>query len=237
MKQPQYRKLQHLLKKQILAGIFQEGDLLPSENELSEAHKITRATVRQALEELVKEGFIKKQQGKGSIVRSQRETLGLLSFHGFSEVVGATEHAVRTEIIKPFFTGEWADDFFYPLSDKEKEAGSICMERLRRVDDDPVMLEQTYIPNVLTPVLLHLPLVENSLFKTLQYDYNIEVTSVAQDIRAILPDSRVAAHLQLPKNAPVLHIYRKYKTNRPDFFLYSSLYCNTKKYAIGNVFS
>lgn len=236
MKLPQYRKLQHLLKKQILTGIYQEGDLLPSENDLSLHHKITRATVRQALAELVREGYIRKKKGKGSIVRPQRETLGLLSFRGFSEVVRATEHTGNTKLIKPFFLNDWDDNFFYPLSAIERKAGCICIERLRSVDTDPVMLEYTFIPNVLSPSLLQLPLIDQSLFKTLQHDYNIEVTSVAQDVRALPANPVVGIHLQLREKEPVLHIYRKYKTNRPDFFFYSSLYCNTTKYAIGNVF-
>lgn len=237
MKLPQYRKLQHLLKKQILKGIYQEGDLLPSENELRLHHKVTRNTVRQALDELVKEGYIRKKKGKGSIVRSQRESLELLSFHGFSEVVGATEHTGYTKLLKPFYLNDWDDNFFYPLSEKEKKAGCICIERLRSVDTDPVMLEYTFIPHMLSPGLLQLPLVDQSLFKTLQYEYNIEIISVTQDVRALSANPVVAIHLQLREKDPVLHIYRKYKTNRPDFFLYSSLYCNTVKYAIGSVFT
>jgi len=237
MKLPQYRKLQHLLKKQILTGIYQEGDLLPSENDLRLHHQITRTTVRQALDQLVKEGYIRKKKGKGSIVRSQRETLGLLSFHGFSEVVKATEHTGYTKWLKPSYWNDWGNTFFYPLSEKEKKAGCICIERLRSVDTDPVILEYTFIPNVLSPGLLQLPLVDQSLFKTLQYEYNIEVISVVQDVRALPANPVVAIHLELREQDPVLHIYRKYKTNRPDFFLYSSLYCNTAKYAIGSVFT
>ena len=63
---------------------------MPSENDLSHQFKITRATVRQALEELVKEGYIEKRQGKGSVVISDRKTLGLLSFKGFSEVLASS---------------------------------------------------------------------------------------------------------------------------------------------------
>jgi len=82
-----YRKVQHDLKSQIIAGVYGEGDLLPSESELQRLHGVTRSTIRQALEELVKEGYIRKKQGKGSIViRRQRRTLGMLSVKGFSEV-------------------------------------------------------------------------------------------------------------------------------------------------------
>ena len=65
---PQYKRLYELLRKHINNGIYKEGDLLPSENELCVTHNLTRPTIRQALQELVNDGYIKKQQGRGSVV-------------------------------------------------------------------------------------------------------------------------------------------------------------------------
>ena len=45
---PQYRKLYEVLRKRILTGVYLEGDLLPSENELCAAYEMTRPTVRHA---------------------------------------------------------------------------------------------------------------------------------------------------------------------------------------------
>ena len=55
---PQYRKLYELLRKHIVEGIYEEGSLLPSENELCTTYQMTRPTVRHALDTLVKEGLI-----------------------------------------------------------------------------------------------------------------------------------------------------------------------------------
>jgi len=65
-KVPQHKKIYETLRKHILTGVYEEGSLLPSENELCAVHNITRPTVRQALEALVKDGFISKKQGKGT---------------------------------------------------------------------------------------------------------------------------------------------------------------------------
>ncbi|WP_020531471.1 GntR family transcriptional regulator [Flexithrix dorotheae] len=234
---PQYKKLQHLIKKQILSGVYKEGDLLPSENELSTIHELNRATVRQALSELVKDGYIYKHKGKGSIVSSRRQTLGLLSFKGFSEVVGQTTHAIKNkELKKPYLT-KWDDQFFYELTDIEKAAGCICLERLRMVDEDPVMLEFTYIPNLNLPRFVSKPLINNSLFDTLLNNYQIEVINLEQDIRAIAADEEIAGLLQTEEESPILHIFRRYRTNRDGLFIYSSLYCNTEQYSIGSIFN
>ncbi|MGV8095702.1 MAG: GntR family transcriptional regulator [Mangrovibacterium sp.] len=61
---PQYKKLYEVLRRHILSGTYEEGSLLPSENELCAVHNTTRPTVRHALEALVQDGFITKKQGK-----------------------------------------------------------------------------------------------------------------------------------------------------------------------------
>jgi DNA-binding GntR family transcriptional regulator len=116
-----YRQLQQNIKSQILAGIYKEGDLIPSENELQRLHSVTRSTVRHALNELVREGYILKKQGKGSIVaRQQRRTLGVLSVKGFSEIVSEKKLAVNTIILGKPVISSWNEPFFYPLDDLEK---------------------------------------------------------------------------------------------------------------------
>ena len=140
--EPLYRKLQNNLKTQIIAGVYREGDLLPSESELQQQYGVTRSTVRQALGELVREGYINKQQGKGSIVMKRlRRTLGVLSVKGFSEIVSEKKLSVSTIMIRKPSVSRWDELFFYPINDLEQKAGCIYLKRLRCVEDEPVMLE------------------------------------------------------------------------------------------------
>ena len=233
-----YQKVQNTLKKQILEGRFQDGDLLPSENELAQTFGITRMTVRKALDTLVREGYIEKQQGKGSRVSTRRKTLRLLSFRGFTDAV-RHEHesdSVQTKLIKNPEISDWPDPFFYPLSREETKSRCIRMIRLRSVEQNPVMLEYTYLPNIEIKNFCDTPFMNDSLFKTLNVHYHIDVNSVQQDVRAIPADKIKADYLKLNPGDPILHIYRRYGTNRLDFCLYSSLFCNTNKYAIGSYF-
>lgn len=231
---PHYIKLYNNLKRQIIHGIFSEGALLPSENELRISENVARSTVRQALNELVKDGYITKKKGLGSIVNSRVKSLGLLSFKGFSDVVGETNRNVKTSIITPPAIIDWEQPFFYQLNKKELSAGCIYVERIRFVNEDQVMLEQTYIPNINLQQFCEQDFINGSLFRTLSITYHIEINDLVQDLRAIEADNRVARYLNLSAGAPVLHIYRKYITNREDLRIYSSLFCNTKKYAIGS---
>jgi DNA-binding GntR family transcriptional regulator len=232
---PRYLQLKERLKRQILANVYKIGDSLPSENELCALNDLARSTVRQALGELEKEGYITKVTGKGSIVTARRRTLGLLSFKGFSEVAEETHQPVETRYITPPTLAPWPADFFFELPDLQQGAGCISLARVRLIGGSPVMLEYTFVPNLNLTGLVKKPLLHDSLFETLSAEYHIEVTGVEQDIRAIHAPNPQAAFLEVPEGKAILHIFRKYLTSRPELNLYSSLYCNTEKYAMSNV--
>ena len=233
MQLARYLQLHALLKKQILSGEFAEGSLLPSENQLSSQYQITRSMVRQALNELEKEGLIRKQQGKGSIVERKDQRLGLLSFRGFSEVLNSSDHRASSRFLQPPHQEKWNESFFFELSEAEKKQGCIVLKRLREVDSQPVMLEYTYLPDVLEDFLSK-EWVEASLFKTLLTHYQISMSSVEQYIRAIHASPEMAKHLEVIEETPLLKINRRYATTKEGFFVYSTLYCNTEQYAIGS---
>ncbi len=235
MRTPRYKQLHQQLKADILIGRYEEGNLLPSENTLSAKHSMTRMMVRQALSALEQEGYITRRQGKGSIVCAHQPALGLLSFRGFSEVVGETEHSATSQFLSKPQLIKWNEGFFFDLSENEHQAGCIAIERLRQVDDQPVMLEYTYLPNLNIPEFCQKQWVDSSLFRTLYQHYQLEITSVDQRIRAVTAKVKIAAQLDLDVGTPILHIHRKYGTSRQGFFVYSSLFCNTEHYAIGSI--
>jgi DNA-binding GntR family transcriptional regulator len=230
----QYQIIHQTLKERIQLGNYPEGELLPSENELCEEFKTTRATVRQALMELVKEGYIERFHGKGSVVKTQIRRLGLLAFQGFSQVV----ENPKSTVIQNFVKSSWPDPFFFQLSPAEKKAGCVAFERLRSSGNEPLMLEKTYLPafedieNLITK-----PLIDGSLFQSLRTYSNIEVVNLEQSIRAIGAENGIAKLLALPRHTPIVYIERRYATSVPDVYVYSELYCNTQKFSLSHSFS
>ena len=234
MKIPLYRQIQASLKEKITSGVYEEGGLLPSENELCIEFNATRMTVRQALNELVREGYITRQHGKGSTVSASRKSLGLLSLKGWTEVVVASDRHGKTLLLEGPVLKKLEDTAFKPLIDNEKHEEFIFFKRLRLVEDSPVMYEHTYIPNENLPNFIKEPLLEGSLFRTLLIKYQIDVQSMTQEVRAVVADKETANLLKIKQKSPVLHLLRKYKTSIDGFFLYSSIYCNTEKFAISS---
>ena len=76
---PKYLKLKEEIVSWIAGGRYRPGDKLPSENELSEQFGLSRQTVRQSIGELVQEGWLSREQGKGTFVSrlsGERRTAG-----------------------------------------------------------------------------------------------------------------------------------------------------------------
>jgi GntR family transcriptional regulator/GntR family frlABCD operon transcriptional regulator len=231
---PQYKRLYELLRKQIIDGVFREDDLLPSENELCTIHGLTRPTVRHALDALVNEGFIGKHQGKGSIVQKLPKGIGILSIAGTTSALGGKN--LRSELLVKPYVKPWDDPFMFKLSETEINSGCIHMERIRYYNDKPIFYDINFIPNINIPRFTSRSFENRSLFDILRTTYQIEIKGGEQKIKAIEADSIIARHLSVKPGYPVLHLERKFETNKPGFFIYSSIYCNTEEQAVYGIF-
>lgn len=227
---PRHRRLYELLRKHITEGVYKEGDLLPSENELCQLYGMTRPTVRQALSTLANDGYISRYQGKGSIVHQLPREIGILSVSGTTSAVGDRNLKTRI-IVKPVII-PWSDDFMFTLSDLEKESGCVYMERLRLLDDIPIFYDISYIANINLPRITSRQFEDRSLFKILRDHYHIEIKGGEQRIKAINASPEISNFLNLKRGSPLLHLERKMITNVNGLYLYSSIYCNTGKYSI-----
>ena len=227
---PQYRKLYEILRKHINDGVYKEGDLLPSENELCQLFGMTRPTVRQALSTLANDGYIRKYQGKGSIVHHLPKEIGILTVSGTTSAVGDRNLKTRI-IIKPVLMS-WTDDFMFSLSELEKDSGCVYMERVRLLDDVPIFYDISYIANINLPRITARQFENRSLFQILREHYRVEIKGGEQRIKAIPASAKISRFLKLKRGQAVLHLERKMETNVNGLYLYSSIFCNTEKYSI-----
>ncbi|MCG6187973.1 GntR family transcriptional regulator [Maribellus maritimus] len=228
---PKYLLVKNFLKESIQQGKFKVGDFLPSEHELCSRFSVTRTTTRKALDELIKEGYIEKLQGKGSRVKERRKSLGLLTVKGFSEAVGKNVNTIF--LTKPQI-GEWKEEIIFPVKKEDKDAQCIFFERLRCVNSLPVMLERNWLPATILQGFTEKQFVDESFFKTLSQEYLIEITGSKQEIRAEYADDKIAEILSIERNSPVLHISVLFSTNQKKLTIYSELFCNTTDFPVGN---
>ncbi|MFT4154904.1 GntR family transcriptional regulator [Parafilimonas sp.] len=233
-KLPIYRQLYLDIKKDIDAGKYKAGDMLPSENDLCASYNITRLTVRQALKELKVRGYIASQHGKGSIVQEPKKGLGILSIGGITAAIG--NKSLSTIIIKKPITGKWPGAFFYELSEQEKKAGCVSFIRVRSVDHIPIVYEETFLANSGIKNFVRVNLENASLFNTLHNKYQIDIKGGEQKIWAVGADKIRAKYLKVKEGSPLVHMKRKLVTTSNGLNIYSSLYCNSEEFYLQDYF-
>ncbi|MDX2286644.1 MAG: GntR family transcriptional regulator [Bacteroidia bacterium] len=232
MSSHRYQQLYSQLKHDIQRGLYKGGDLLPSENELSQLHQITRVTVRQALTELVKDGFITRIKGKGSIVNQHRKAPGLLVFEprpGHPSGLSPRQHAI---FLKRPASGPWPDPFEFALAESELEAGCVWVEAIRFAGDEPVAIEQMFMPHAGLPEQLKQLPDPGQLFNFLSLHASLEIESMEQLACTSRADETQAFLLNMEAGAPLLHLRRRFATSRPGWHLYSLLWVHTAHVAL-----
>lgn len=203
---PYYKQLAELLRNEIrqkqLAGqIYQ----LPSENELAERNGLSRATVRHALAELEREGWIYRQKGVGSFAAVRRVEQDV------TQLVSTTEDMRRR--------GWKLETRLLSLEEKEPpphvalalelapEAPVYELVRLRMVDGTPLSLQTAFLPISLCPTPEQNDLT-GSLYRLLESRYGLRLWTGQEILRAQGANARQAQLLGLTEGAPVMYAER-----------------------------
>ncbi|AEI50494.1 GntR family transcriptional regulator [Runella slithyformis] len=227
---PHYQHLYETLRRQLVKGIYETGSLLPSEKELQQTYKLTQPTVRQALSMLAEEGFIKKYQGKGSVVQPLPIGLGMLSIQPHHPNQMINEEDIRTEIIKKPQLMPFPEHFFFtPLNSSDL---FYYLERLRRVNEEVIFYERLAFPAAEVSDFHKQKLENRSLFNVFRNRYNIIVKGGEEKVWATAAQAPLTKIMHIAENTPVLRLEKCIETNRPHFTIYSSLYACTDTYLL-----
>ena len=226
-----YHTIQDYIKKRIQTGKYPVGSYLPSENEICGQFNTTRTTVRRALDELLKQGFIEKQQGKGSKVIERGKSLGLLTVKGFS---GSIDYEVETTVLVASKITEWDPIIAFSLTQEEQKSQCVYFQRVRHINKRPVVLENNWYALNALEFIDSVDFIEGSFFKTLSQKHLIEIMGAEQELRSIPASKEVAKNLGINMGDPILHISVRFRTSRAGLNLYGDLYCNTTEYPIRN---
>src|SRR5580700_123702 len=82
---PLYAQLESLLAAEIAAGTLPSGNRLPNEEELVKRYSVSRTTVRQTIQNLIRRGLVEIRRGKGTFVLQPKITQELTQLSGFVE--------------------------------------------------------------------------------------------------------------------------------------------------------
>lgn len=202
---PIYHQLEELLKQQIESGVLGEDEAIPSERELSEKFQISRMTVRQAINNLVLEGYLYRLKGRGTFVNKKRVEQELQGLTSFTEDM-LTRGMVPTSRLVSFDIIE-SDALTAKALDIEEKNPVYCFGRIRLADRLPMAIETAYVPVSLVPGLTE-EIINQSLYRYLEEQLMLTISEAKQEIEASVANFQEARLLEIDEGAPVLLIER-----------------------------
>ncbi len=206
---PLYHQIYLILREQILEGRF-ETVPLPGELVLADQFKVSRVTMRRALQDLVKEGLIARGRGKGTFVKPRKEA-GDVNFSAIGQAVSPHEGGILVDVLDVARVVAYSDIADILCLPPKEQAHKIV--RLISTKGQPLGHLTTYIPESVSRTFGRRELQVRSIADLLA-DSGVDLGSVAQTMSAKLADSSVATALESPVGAPLVALNRVlYATN------------------------
>lgn len=205
---PLYQQLKEMFLEEISKGGWKIGTTIPSELEIAGRFNVSRATVRQAIMDLVHAGHLRRIQGKGTIVTEPKiEPLAALtSFSENMKAAGITP-GWRTFLV------EWKSPSQQIAERLQQPSGrALYVERLLLGDDRPLALQRAWFPSWLVDqhkdYFTKEYLDHHSLYETLRMKCGAVLHTAEETIDVGMPNLAQAKVLNLRKGQPVMLIHR-----------------------------
>ena len=199
---PAYQRIQGKIRRTIETGGLRPGDAVPSERELARIHDVSLMTARHALASLEHEGAVERRRGVGTFVAAPKIHFNKLM--SYTEQMGSRSlNACSKVLLAKIIDDEQDVNARLALTPKSK---AVKIERLRHAADEPFALETCYLSAAQFSGLIGAPLQHESLFATLERNYNIELGYADEEVDATAADQRTAELLGVPKREPLLRI-------------------------------
>ena len=197
-----YVQLYEILKKKIEGGDWAVGSQIPVEEDLCKTYEISKATVRLAIMDLVRQGFLMRQQGKGTFVCKRIIPEGLMMSTSFKELMFEAGINYSTTVL--------AQTVMMPTDDLDVKLGIpedkhiIYIKRLQIADNEPILLQESFIPYHICPQLLAEDVANNSLFELIEKKHGTKITKVKDYIEIAYPGTGELKLLNMPEGSPAL---------------------------------
>lgn len=226
---PLYHQLQQIFIESISSGELKPGDQLPSEHTLEESFHISRATIRHAMSELEREGYIYRQRGRPTLVNVRPVYHGKTAIAGFSD-------DVRSQGCKPWSTVLGVSiicvDSFLAERLKISAGDEVIMaHRLRLADEIPVCTEKPYLPLAkVGPISPKDIEGEKSLYQYLREKMGIRPTSVDEIVEVVTADDETASLLQIDPKSLVVRLQRTVYDDKGECMEYAISHWRTDRF-------
>lgn len=201
---PKYYQLATILRERISSGELTAHRPIPSERQLEEIYSVSRTTIRQAIDLLVRQGFLYREHGRGTFVSPQKLQKGISELTSFSEDMRSRglvpgQKILELKMVIP-------PDEVRQRLDLPPDCGELLyIERLRLGDGVPMGLMTSYyvLPEglIITREMLESA---GSIYNLLAEKYHLIPTEADETLEAVLATPHEASLLQIDPGSPLL---------------------------------
>lgn len=171
---PLYFQLKEILRSKIETEEWKVGENIPVENDLMAKYDISRSTVRQAVLDLVSEGYLRREKSKGTVIISStgnRHFIGsLTSFTSEMNTKGIPHFSkiVTQKVIS-------ADPNLAKKLRLQENSEVYYLKRIRFVNELPFIYDEHYIPYYLVPKIEEKYQENTSLYSLITDEYQFDL--------------------------------------------------------------
>lgn len=220
---PIYKQIEQDLRVAILNGTLKQGDLIPSETELCDKYKVARMTVRQAITNLLVDGYIYRHKGRGTFVSFNKKEIRKTdsSFLSFTNEMKILDSPITTTLLK--LEKSTADEMVAVRLQIKVGDPIYYVERLRTSENQPLAFERLFLPYVMYGDL------DESVFRGSFYAYvqdvlGWKIRNCEYAIEARGVTKRVAELLHQREGEPALYLNSITYLDNGRAFVYTRFY-------------
>lgn len=229
---PIYYQLKQVILEKIKSGEWLPNMVISSERELSEVFEVSRMTIRQAINELVNDGILYRERGKGTFVSEPRiEQSDVMSF-----TEAATKRGFEAKTVVNKFHIIIPDLAVMEKLDLKSLEDVYHVQRLRMTGGQIIGIEDTYLPVRYTPRLHDVDL-SGSLYKVLKEKYDYYIDHIQTSLEAIIPNPDDLNLFKVSGVLPILRVTSVHITDKNLKLYYEESLYRSDKYILNvNIF-
>ncbi len=229
MKQFSYIKIAQSIYQEFIQNKLKPGDVLPTEHFLIEYYKVSRTTLRNSIQQLIKENIVYSIQGSGTFVKAQRKDFKITQLDNFFEYaqqvggIPTTKVSIFEIIPAPLEVAQ--------LLHIEEKIPVYHTKRLRLLDEEPIVFEIGYMPVYLFPDL-SFEVMSKSKYDYIEKQKQMIIKNSHIHFSPIILDEEIADLLNTVPNMPAVCIKTQSFLNDGTLFEYTEAIRNPQKYDI-----
>jgi DNA-binding GntR family transcriptional regulator len=223
-----YVQMCSIVREQIENLEWPIGSQIPTEDELCRRYDVSKATVRIALAELVRTGYLKKLQGKGTFVLSTVPDLGItmkttLTENLFGEMVHAQKELLARGVKNP------PEDIRAHL---KTDNDIYYIQCKRMVNGETAYLEEAFLPLDIVPDIDEIDVCNMPFYEIMQQKATKKIFKVVQMVEMAEMDGDTAAILKNSSGSSMLVLHRLLIGQAGKLIAYTRLMGSGRKYKL-----